>query len=49
VETWKTNVAQLPMELDAYVTADINGAENYLKSLKQKIADERAADHAANK
>lgn len=49
VETWRVNVAQLPMELDAYVTADINGAESYLKALKQKIADERAADHAVNK
>jgi hypothetical protein len=49
VETWRANVTQLPMRLEAYVTADINGAENYLKALKQKIADERAADHAANK
>jgi hypothetical protein len=49
VETWRANVTQLPMRLDAYVTADINGAESYLKALKQKIADERAADHAANK
>ncbi len=48
VETWQANVTQLPMRLDAYVTADINGAETYLKALKQKIANERAADHAAN-
>ncbi len=49
VETWRTNVIQLPTTLNSYVTADINSAENYLKALKNKIAAERAADDAASK
>ena len=49
VESWRASVTQLPIALNAYATADINSAENYLKALKQKIAQERAADDAANK
>ncbi len=35
--TWRDNVAQLPVTLTAITTADISGAEKYLKALKRRI------------
>ncbi len=34
--SWRNNVNQLPISVQAYSTADINGAETYLKALKSK-------------
>jgi hypothetical protein len=37
LHTWEDNLAQLPIALSAYATADINSAESYLKALKAKV------------
>lgn len=42
VGTWRDNVNLLPQRLDQYVNADIDSAEKYLKSLKQKLHDTKA-------
>ena len=34
---WQQGVEQLPVALTQYATADIDSAENYLKSLKKQI------------
>jgi hypothetical protein len=34
---WQQGVQKLPIELTKYATADIDSAENYLKSLKKQI------------
>jgi hypothetical protein len=34
---WQDNLTLLPISLDAYTNADINGAEAYLKALKAKV------------
>lgn len=35
--TWRDGVIELPISLDAYATADIGGAERYLKALKTHL------------
>ncbi len=35
VVSWQSGVSSLPIALDAYATADIEGAEKYLRALKQ--------------
>ncbi len=35
VVSWQGGVSSLPIALDAYATADIDGAEKYLRALKQ--------------
>jgi hypothetical protein len=35
VASWQSDIASLPIRLDAYATADIDSAERYLRALKQ--------------
>jgi len=35
VASWQGGIASLPIALDAYITADINSGEKYLRALKQ--------------
>jgi hypothetical protein len=43
IVSWQTGVADLPIALDSYLTADIQSAEAYLKSLKAMIDSQQAA------
>ena len=43
---WRTNVASLPITIDAYSTADIDSAEKYLKALQKTLHDQQAQQTA---
>jgi hypothetical protein len=36
--TWHANISLLPISLQAYANADINGAEAYLRALQAKVS-----------
>ena len=38
VASWQTGLTALPIALNAYATADIKGAETYLRALKKRMA-----------
>lgn len=40
LQTWRTNLQQLPASLKQGATANVSGAELYLAALKQKLASE---------
>ncbi len=42
LESWVTQVSNLPKQLDAITDTDLDGAQMYLKALEQKIKDEQA-------
>lgn len=42
VASWQSGIGTLPIALDAYLTADITGAEAYLKALKKLMAAHNA-------
>jgi hypothetical protein len=43
VVSWQASVTALPIALDAYLTADIQSAETYLKTLKRMIQSQQSA------
>jgi hypothetical protein len=43
IVSWQTGLTVLPIALDAYLTADIQSAETYLKSLKAMIERQQSA------
>jgi serine/threonine protein kinase len=43
LESWVTQVQNLPKQLDAITQTDLDGAQAYLHALKQKIEDEKKA------
>ena len=43
VVSWQTSVTALPITLDNYLTADIQSAETYLKTLKRMIQSHSSA------
>lgn len=45
VQSWHDNLHQLPIELNAYATADIISAENYLKALRKKVQASGGSTH----
>ncbi len=40
---WQQGVQQLPVSLTSYATADIDSAENYLKSLKKQVQQQSSS------
>jgi hypothetical protein len=42
LDSWKTQVANMPKQLDAITEADLDGAQAYLRALQQKLAEEKA-------
>jgi hypothetical protein len=42
VVSWQMSVTALPMTLESYLTADIQSAETYLKTLKRMIDSQQA-------
>jgi hypothetical protein len=40
---WQASLTALPIALDAYLTADIQSAETYLKTLKRMIDSQQSA------
>jgi hypothetical protein len=42
VVSWQASLTTLPIALDSYLTADIQSAETYLKSLKRMIDSQQA-------
>jgi hypothetical protein len=43
VVSWQTDLSALPIALQAYLTADIQSAETYLKTLKRMIQSQQSA------
>jgi hypothetical protein len=43
VVSWQTGLTALPIALEAYLTADIQSAETYLKTLKRMIQSQQSA------
>ena len=43
VVSWQTGLTALPIALEAYLTADIQSAETYLKTLKRTIQSQQSA------
>jgi hypothetical protein len=43
VVSWQTSLTALPISLEAYLTADIQSAETYLKTLKRIIQRQQSA------
>jgi hypothetical protein len=43
VASWQTSLTGLPIALEAYLTADIQSAESYLKTLKRMIESQQSA------
>jgi len=45
VESWRSNINQLPIALTAFTSADIISAENYLKALRKKVQASGGSTH----
>jgi len=43
VVSWQTGLTALPIALETYLTADIQSAETYLKTLKRMIQSQQSA------
>ncbi|WP_052891301.1 hypothetical protein [Thermogemmatispora carboxidivorans] len=48
LESWSTQVKQMPKQLQAITDADLDGAQAYLRGVQRKIAEEKAKLNASS-